>query len=84
MNDPDALNVWSEDRLVAFLWRDQASPQGTGFRYERDWIENGGFAISQTLPLKPEEFPVQAGALCNSFSPTCCLKVVQESGSCVT
>jgi hypothetical protein len=31
MIDPDALNVWFEDRLVGYLWR---NPIGTiGFRY---------------------------------------------------
>ena len=32
MIDPDALNVWFEDRLVGYLWR---NPTGAiGFRYE--------------------------------------------------
>ena len=61
MNDSDSLNVWSEDRLVARLWRDQYNPQGMGLRYSDDWANNNGFAISQTLPLTTEEFPVQAG-----------------------
>jgi len=42
MIDPDALNVWFEDRLVGYLWR---NPVGyIGFRYEPDWISTGGFA----------------------------------------
>lgn len=67
MNDPDALNIWSEDQLVAYLWRDQASPPGTGLRYAREWVENGGFAISQTLPLKTDEFPAAAGGVVQKF-----------------
>lgn len=67
MNDPDALNVWSEDRQVAYLWRDQGSPQGTGFRYTQDWVENGGFAISQTLPLTTIEFQAESGGPVQQF-----------------
>lgn len=51
---PDALNVWFEDRLTGYLWR---NPVGAiGFRYEPDWINSGGFAISRTLPLAIEDF----------------------------
>ena len=46
MNDTNSLNVWSEDRLVARLWRDKFNPQGMGLRYAEDWVNNGGFAIS--------------------------------------
>ena len=54
MIDPDALNVWFEDRLVGYLWR---NPIGAiGFRYEPDWINTGGFAVSRTLPLATEDF----------------------------
>lgn len=67
MIDADALNIWNEDRLVAYLWRDQASPQGIGLRYEKDWVENGGFAISHTLPLRLEEFPPEAGGPAQQF-----------------
>ncbi len=67
MNNTDSLKVWSEDRLVAYLWRDQASPQGAGLRYTQDWVENGGFAISQTLPLKTDEFQAEAGGPVQQF-----------------
>ena len=67
MNDPDNLNIWSEDRLVGYLWRNQASPQGIGFRYAHDWVEKGGFAISQTLPLKTDEYPAEAGGVVQNF-----------------
>ena len=54
MLDPDGLNVWNDQRLVGFLWRDA---QGSiGFRYVDEWLAQGGFAISQSLPLRPEEF----------------------------
>ncbi len=57
MIDPDALNVWCEDRLVGYLWR---NPVGAiGFRYEPDWIDTGGFAISWSLPLTTEDFSTQ-------------------------
>ncbi len=67
MNDPDSLKVWCENRLVADLWRDQASPQGTGFRYTQDWVENGGFAISQTLPLTTVEYQAEVGGSAQQF-----------------
>ncbi len=36
MIDPDALNVWNEQRLVGYLWR---NPVGyIGFRYDPEWI----------------------------------------------
>jgi serine/threonine-protein kinase HipA len=57
MIDPDALNVWLEDRLVGYLWR---NPIGAiGFRYEPDWINTGGFAVSRTLPLATEDFSAE-------------------------
>jgi serine/threonine-protein kinase HipA len=57
MIDPDALNVWFEDRLVGYLWR---NPVGAiGFRYEPDWINTGGFAISWSLPLATEDFSAE-------------------------
>jgi serine/threonine-protein kinase HipA len=57
MIDPDALNVWFEDLLVGYLWRNSV---GTiGFRYEPDWIDTSGFAISRTLPLAAEDFTAE-------------------------
>ncbi len=57
MIDPDALNVWCEDRLVGYLWR---NPVGSiGFRYEPDWISTGGFAVSRSLPLTTEDFSAE-------------------------
>ncbi len=57
MIDPDALNIWFDDSLVGYLWR---NPVGAiGFRYEPDWINNNGFAISLTLPLTTEDFSAE-------------------------
>lgn len=54
MTDPDALNVWSDQHLVGHLWRDAT---GTiGFRYDPQWITQGGFAVSHTLPLGNDDF----------------------------
>ena len=59
MIDPDGLNVWSDQRLVGFLWR---NIQGLiGFRYHEVWLSDGGFRISSTLPLGPEEFSPEDG-----------------------
>ena len=50
MFDPDGLNVWSDQQLVGYLWRNS---QGLiGFRYEQVWLAQGEFAISHTLPLQ--------------------------------
>ncbi|MBE0508972.1 MAG: type II toxin-antitoxin system HipA family toxin [Marinospirillum sp.] len=58
MIDPDGLNVWSGQQLVGYLWR---NTQGQlGFRYHEQWLQQGGFAISFTLPLQSEEFTPEA------------------------
>ena len=54
MSDPDALNVWHEQRLVGQLWRNPAG--AIGFRYDPEWIAGGGFAVSRSLPLAVQEF----------------------------
>ena len=73
MIDPDALNVWFEDRLVGYLWR---NPIGAiGFRYEPGWIRTGGLAISRTLPLATEDFSAE-DSVAHRFLPTCCPRVV--------
>jgi len=75
--DPDALNVWNEQRLVGYLWR---NPVGyIGFRYDPEWIAAGGFAdgtearaarqggracgfaVSRTLPLGTDDFAAEDG-----------------------
>jgi len=64
MIDPDALSIWFEDRLVGYLWR---NPIGSiGFRYEPNWINTGGFAISWSLPLATEDFSPE-GSLAHCF-----------------
>lgn len=59
MIDPDALNVWNEQRLVGYLWR---NPVGyIGFRYDTEWTAGDGFAISHTMPLTAGEFAAETG-----------------------
>lgn len=54
MLDPDGLNVWSDQHLVGYLWR---NAQGLmGFRYDEHWLVQGGFSVSHTLPLQHEDF----------------------------
>ena len=54
MLDLDGLNIWSNQQLVGYLWR---NTQGLiGFRYADEWLTQGGYAISQTLPLQYEDF----------------------------
>ncbi len=59
MLDPDGLNVWNDQRLVGYLWR---NTQGLiGFRYEEEWLAQGGFAVSHTLPVRHEDFAPAEG-----------------------
>lgn len=66
MIDPDSLNVWYEDRLVGFLWRNAASV--IGFRYSEDWLDKHGFVISQTLPTSEEAFSPEDGVAHRFFA----------------
>lgn len=50
MIDPDTLHVWHGTRLVGYLWRDDLGKMS--FRYDADWIDDGGFPISRSLPLQ--------------------------------
>ena len=59
MSDPDALNIWHEQRLVGQLWRNTAAAMG--FRYHPEWIAGGGFAVSRSLPPAAGEFAPEAG-----------------------
>ena len=54
MTDPDALNVWNNQLLVGHLWRNATG--AIGFRYDPQWIAQGGFAVSHTLPLGNDDF----------------------------
>jgi len=54
MPDRDGLNLWFGQKPVGHLWR---NAQGLiGFKYDADWLEHGGFPISQTLALQPGDF----------------------------
>jgi serine/threonine-protein kinase HipA len=59
VTDADTLNVWNENRLVGSLWRNQVGY--IGFRYDSNWIESGGFAVSRTIPLSVEVFSPEDG-----------------------
>jgi serine/threonine-protein kinase HipA len=59
MIDPDSLNVWYEDKLVGFLWRNATG--AIGFGYSREWLDDGNFIISQTLPARAEEYSPEDG-----------------------
>lgn len=66
MIDQNELNVWREGDLVGYLWRDEASPQGMGFRYDSGWLDHGCY-ISQQLPLREETWEPQAGGAVHTF-----------------
>ncbi|MEE9319366.1 MAG: type II toxin-antitoxin system HipA family toxin [Granulosicoccus sp.] len=61
MIDEDGLNIWYEQRLVGYLWRNAIDY--IGFRYDKNWLMSDGFAVSRMLPLQAGEFaPEQAVA----------------------
>ncbi len=66
MIDPDALNVWNEQRLVGYLWRNRIGY--IGFRYDPAWITTGGFAVSCTLPLTTDDFVPEDGVAHRFFA----------------
>ena len=44
---------------LGYLWR---NTQGQiGFRYDEEWLTQGGFAVSHTLPLRNEDFAPEEG-----------------------
>ena len=59
MIDPDALNIWCDQSLVGYLWRNLLGY--IGFSYDDQWLEQGGFAISYTLPLRNNDFTPEDG-----------------------
>ena len=60
MSDPDALNVWHDQRVIGVLRR---IPAGAfGFDYDPDWIKGGGFAVSRSLPLAARGFAPEEGS----------------------
>lgn len=59
MIDTDALNVWHENQLVGYLWRNTVGY--IGFRYDEKWVQSTGFAISHSLPLKETDFSPEQG-----------------------
>lgn len=59
MLDPDGLNVWSGQRLVGYLWRNTLG--WIGFRYEEEWLKQGGFSVFHTLPLTYDDFAPEKG-----------------------
>ena len=66
MTDHDTLNVWSGRRLAGRLRRNSFGRMS--FRYDPGWLEGGGFALSQTLPLGAEEFTGEKGVAHKFFA----------------
>ncbi len=66
MTDYDTLNVWNGQRLVGCLRRDSSGH--ISFRYDAEWLSGGGFAISRTLPLCPDEFRGEDGVARRFFA----------------
>ena len=73
MVEHDALNVWSDQRLVGYLWR---NPVGyIGFRYGPQWLTQGGFAVSHALPLSSDDYTAEGGIAHRFFA-----NLLPESG----
>jgi serine/threonine-protein kinase HipA len=58
MTNENYLNVWYNKKLVGKIMRNSVGM--IGFRYEKDWINNG-FAISQQLPLIDKDYSAELG-----------------------
>ncbi len=66
MTDLDSLSVWNGQRLVGCLR--QNSFGHISFRYDPGWLAVGGFTVSQSLPLKTEEFTGEDGVAHRFFA----------------
>ena len=66
MVDPDSLNVWIEDKLVGYLWRNATG--SIGFKYTSEWCDSKANAISLTLPLNTDEYIAEDGVAHRFFS----------------
>ena len=66
MLNPDGLNVWSDQRLVGYLWQNTRGL--IGFHSQEEWPAQGEFSVSHALPLREEEFAPEEG-LIYRFSP---------------
>ena len=61
----DELNVWYENQLVGYLWRNQHG--FIGFRYDEAWVEKENFAISLMLPLTKESYVGEENSIAHCF-----------------
>ncbi len=59
MHESERLNVWYEKWLAGCIW--QNATGSIEFQYDSQWLTNGGFALSQSLPLQTEAFSSHAG-----------------------
>ncbi len=66
MKRRDDIAVWHEGQQVGMLWR---SPSGMiGFRYHTSWIQEGGFALSRSLPINRLEYGPESSAAHRFFA----------------
>ncbi len=55
MTDTNELNLWYEEQLVGYLWKNDLDR--IGFHYDNDWLmEESSFPISLQIPLIEDEF----------------------------
>ena len=66
MTDYDTLKVWNGQQLVGRLRRDSFGH--ISFQYDAGWLSDGGFAISRTIPLRPDEFRGEDGVARRFFA----------------
>ncbi len=67
MSNIDELNLWYEQQLVGYLWRNDLDR--IGFRYDDFWLRNEScFPISLQLPLRKAEFLPDEGVAHRFFA----------------
>lgn len=66
MNASETLKVWFERQVVGTMWRGASGM--IGFRYDREWLDSGGFAVSRSMPLQHDEFTPEEGVAHRFFA----------------
>lgn len=60
------MKVWAEQHIVGTMCRGATGM--IGFRYEREWLDGAGFAVSQSMPLQMEDFAPEEGVAHRFFA----------------
>lgn len=67
MTDLDELNLWHEQQLVGYIWRNDLDR--IGFCYDKDWLTSQSpFPLSLKLPLREKEYSPDVGVAHRFFA----------------